>query len=703
MLNGQVVKDVYESYGFETIQTKKDIVLAFLFRSGHYLNVDIVPLADDPYADKLKKELDEAGYASVIRHYDSLEEIDQNLFLGFFAADSSRKRLIHDYHKHTKTISEKLDIPYEYVTVPYEVIPTHSFDDPNFQATKPLVNFIVEILSYSGPTLILLEAAAGYGKTCTSYEVIKELINSTKNIIPILTELSRNRNAKEFRYVLLDEIDINFPSLNSRLVKEQIEKGRVPVIIDGFDELLRKSSNNDERFEDAEPMLDTISELLKNNAKVLLTTRRTAIFTDDNFYNWIANRTSQFKLYRIGIDSPTIVDWLGQDRVESLRGCNLPVHQISNPVLLAYLRTLDEKAFQTHCEQPELIVSKYVTRLLEREQERQNLKLSVEQQKQIFMRLANDMVKEDFTTETIDYIQLRILDSSEEILQSSIALYASKDRPTIEELALKLSGHALLDRRGPNDKKVGFVNDFIFGTLIGENILDEIGEDWLASELFLDMAVMAFTTRAQVERQMLWHNLKGMLELVDERRRLLTDIYLVNECCHNIEGKSFELLELNSCIFPSLSHTAKDTVFYNCVFQNVTLNIDRLLNVTFVNCKFYECNAEHTGKMPLIHFVACSAQPALDIPQSEEEESVNGLIQYESAVLERFWPRGKSHYIGRKDLRTLYLGVGRTHHKEISEAIESLKLKKIISVFNGYAELNKDMMQEVRSLLGRDI
>ena len=56
-----------------------------------------------------------------------------------------------------------------------------------------------------------------------------------------MTVLSKNRSASIFRYILLDEIDHEYPTLDSNLVTHEIRTGRIPLIIDGFDELLSNS------------------------------------------------------------------------------------------------------------------------------------------------------------------------------------------------------------------------------------------------------------------------------------------------------------------------------------------------------------------------------------------------------------------------------------------------------------------------------
>ncbi|WP_228262130.1 hypothetical protein, partial [Acinetobacter baumannii] len=101
---------------------------------------------------------------------------------------------------------------------------------------KGELNPIVEItnrLNEKKPILFIIEAAAGFGKTCTAYEILNHIVTKENNMVPLFSELSRNRQAKIFHYVLLDEIDRSFPNLKSQLVKDQILKGKVPVILDG--------------------------------------------------------------------------------------------------------------------------------------------------------------------------------------------------------------------------------------------------------------------------------------------------------------------------------------------------------------------------------------------------------------------------------------------------------------------------------------
>ena len=88
------------------------------------------------------------------------------------------------------------------------------------------------------------------------------------------------------------------------------------VIIEGFDELLKTSSREktEELFNDAEPILETIAELVKGDAKVLSTTCRTAIFIYDDFSAWVAKNVGDFTFRRYNLTNPIIADWIDSTR-----------------------------------------------------------------------------------------------------------------------------------------------------------------------------------------------------------------------------------------------------------------------------------------------------------------------------------------------------------------------------------------------------
>lgn len=465
-MNSLKLTELYGKYSFNVVETGFQNVIAFALRTGYFLNADVISLHEDAEILAAKNALERSGYACTIRLYKNIEAAEQELFTGFFTAEGSRLRLRQDYDRFARSISNSWGASYSYVSVPYVSDFPRSSDD------ESIINHVARLLKEPEPTLVILEAAAGYGKTCTAYEVLFDLLKASSKHVPILTELSLNRQAKIFRYVLLDEINRSLPGLRYELVEEQIQRGRIPLIIDGFDELLTRRVSADDAFEEAEPMLETIGQILSGEAKVLLTTRRTAIFSQQEFEAWRATKLGNINVYRIRLEKPTLRDWLGEARLAQLRSCSVPIGELANPVLLAFLRNLDDAKFNKLCQNPGDIVEQYFDSLLEREMFRQELKLNVEEQRKIFHSLASDMLRETFTTETKEFIQLRIAETHKEDLEIARLKYAREERPSIEEMAEKLASHALLDRRSSNDQQVGFVNDFVLGTLVGDVIHD---------------------------------------------------------------------------------------------------------------------------------------------------------------------------------------------------------------------------------------
>ncbi|MCF6241151.1 MAG: NTPase, partial [Bacteroidales bacterium] len=107
-------------------------------------------------------------------------------------------------------------------------------------------------------------------------------------------------------------------------------------------------------------MLETISELLVNKAKVILTSRRSAIFDGEMFGEWVEKYTDNFTISRYRLEKPMINDWLTPNRLDLLNSTEIfDISKLANPVLLSFLRFVDDDYFKQLCAQPALIVEKY--------------------------------------------------------------------------------------------------------------------------------------------------------------------------------------------------------------------------------------------------------------------------------------------------------------------------------------------------------
>ena len=488
-MNFKEVDAIYTRYGYDIKESlSNEEVRVYTLSKGVYYGADIVSNEKTKVDSSTQKTLSKNGYACREVKVNSIKELEDFLFESFFHSSQLKERLSNKYNRFKKGQSELLKVSYEYIPVSYLL------DNEEYRSKTNIIENVCSKLIEDGPQLIILEAAAGYGKTCTSFELVSHISLNKKQLAPIFTELSRDRRAAIFKHILQDVIVNEFHSLlDEKLVIHEIQSGRIPLIIDGFDELLSKEQDKGtNEFDQIETMLSTIGQLLKDNAKIVLTGRKTAIFAGDSFQSWIDNNPNEFKVSRYLINPPRIADWLGEDKIKQIEERGIPIKDIANPVLLAFIRSLSDKSFSEIVISPERIVEKYFNAILDREQERQELLIETDQQLIIFENLAIAMMELDITSESKDWIKLLIEENNLEILESTKKLYSISSRPTIDVLTNTLSNHALLDRRGSNEQ-IGFINDFIFGTFIGQGIL-KISDEKAAkiSSHMLELASTAY-------------------------------------------------------------------------------------------------------------------------------------------------------------------------------------------------------------------
>lgn len=703
MIDTDELKKTYKQYGFEEAKSSEAGIHVFTYRSGHFHNADIVKVTNGGDEEKVFSEFKRSGYACKIRTYDVTSDVEKTLFKGFFSVESTRKKLVREYGRYTDAIAKihSDDSRYEYINSHYSIN-----DDPG---TLTVVQEIYSRLRIEKPALFLIEAAAGFGKTCAAYELLKEIVTRTDDMIPLFSELSRNRQAKIFRYVLLDEIDRSFPSLRSSLVRTEIQNGNVPVILDGFDELLpqSKAKHESEDYDTTEPMLETIGELLKKSAKVILTTRRTAIFDGDEFHSWVERHNQDFEIFRLRISEPTIQDWIPVNRLEELKQLNFPIERLSNPVLLAYLRCISNSEFEESIRSPNTIVDKYFSSMLERERKRQDLRVLPTDQYKVLRTIAKDMIDNNYTSESKEYISDLIISTHGDMLDSARKQYPPEERPSLGELVTKLAGHALLDKNGENAQGIGFVNEFVLGNLCSELIIEDDSNEWLGGERFIEPSVVATIPRDSEFKKKLWGALQFSFEFLPATNKVLyttiltggLDIPLSDDSVEGIDIQDFSLARI---------HETRNFLFIGCSFTNVTFFTSGMNGVSFLNCRFYNCGVtkgERTGK---VHALGCFADNHnfLDTLQERDgsaEEITKRISDAELFVLEKFWPRGRNALHKHRPIKIICSNAGSIGQDKILAAISTLRRQGMLSdgEKNSVLELNLEFIAEIKTLLGR--
>lgn len=700
------IVSLYELYGFEASDITEHMII-FTFSNGYFFNCEI--MTDDTKSELVKKkkeEYEELGYSVRIVEFDTIDNIDNKLYCGFFNIGMSKEKRINEYQRFVKKQSVNSfdgNNKYSYVTGKY-IVDNNSFDDN-------IVERIHKIIKMKGSHLIIVEAAAGFGKTCTSFEVMR-LISEEKGIqVPIFIELSKNRNAKVFRHILLDAIDNDFSYLSSDVVRYAIKKGRIPLIIDGFDELLSKSLNDkDEKkssddITDAQNMLSTIAELLREDseAKVILTSRKSSFFTGEDFEEWTLQNLEKCDVTRFMLEEPTLVNWLGKEKCSFIDKEHIPLEKFANPIILTIYRNMKMEDFAKKCKEIDKVVDEYFERIMIREQTRQSLLMDVKEQRQLFLEFAAELVDLGISVDEPKFIkeifEMILADNITEYLHKYDSGQYNEERPNEDEFIQKLVHHAFLDRKSQNTQMIGFVNDFVFGFFIGEAFINNKIPERIIRTDYVELAATSFSTQSIQRRRKLYDKLEKYLPGIDVGERLLVDMNLLGKT-NGIYKEAY----VSSLTFPAYFIFSEGTLFDSICFNQCNFIQHKIYKKIFKNCQFVGCNfydCELVGEEDeenAIQFIACNGveewQKAHNIQEHEE-------ISYERIVLEQYWRPGRANADPKHTYRTLLKGLGTSEYSLVDEAIASLKRKGILFEKGAYLALDMKKINDIKTILGR--
>lgn len=703
--NIEKLDELFKSYNYNVSSKSNSEVRIYTLRYGMYHAAEILLINENYDPKAIKSEFSELGYATEIKTLKDIENIEEYLFEGFFIKTPLGNELKTRYNqfvlKQLKNLPE--GSKYEYVKSAYDIlhqdetgmlIETHSYDGSNGIS---LIEKLNSLMSESkGALFIILEAAAGFGKTCTAYEVLNTFSTKHTKLLPFFTELSRNREARIFKHILLKEIDEQFPNgIKQNIVIEQITKGRIPLIIDGFDELITKESNKEE----VESMLTTIVDLLKGKAKIIITSRKTAIFNSEEFLNSINESKNEFSLARIEIKEPTIENWLSKERMNLLEQNSFPIEQIANPVLLSYLKNISLEKLHSYLidSQNGSLIDKYIDYLLKREQVRQNIKLNVETQLRIFRKLMRFMTEFNITAESKDTIKDLIKSYNQKILQSSLKEYISEEKPSMEDLVETLSNHVFLDRKPNGD--IGFVNDFIFGLLVGDNLIMKKYQEYYPNideylpQDFASKAVQSYKIQSVDRRNMLFSELNSIPFNFESEFFFNLEYTYLNNFSRQYNNLYINDMDLNNVSFNDYQQFT-ECGFSNITFNNCVFKLKAFSDCTFHNCMFYNCHLESCSDKKFNDFAvfACSANndflKLLETCFDQSEVLDNIKIDAYKELSDVFV---LSHFFGIENLKPRARKV--SHLKDILIEFQPKEINKVLSNLksNGYLYFKDDV------------
>jgi uncharacterized protein YjbI with pentapeptide repeats len=691
----QAFDTLYLRYGY-TLKKRlsNNQIRVYTLNKGVYFGADIIVKNADENCQDILKQLSDAGYACRLKVFQTIQEAENFLFESFFHSTQLTERLQNRYKHFTQSQSDILKVEYEYIPVSYLL------ENEEFKPEKNIIESVTSKLTSAGAQLIIIEAAAGYGKTCTSYEIINKVSIDIKSLSPIFTELSRDRRAAIFKHILQDVIVNEFHSLlDEELVIHEIQNGKIPLIIDGFDELLSKEQDKaSSEFEQVETMLSTIGDLLVNNAKIIITGRKTAIFSGDSFMNWIDSNPNEFAVSRYLLNPPKIEDWLDEYKLSKIKEKDIPINQISNPVLLAFLRSLKNEDFNLTVETPNKIVDRYFETILDREQERQQLNIEAKVQLDIFRKLTEAMIEFDITSDSKTWIKELILDRNFDLLEKSRKSYSISNRPSLDELTNTLSNHALLDRKGNKDN-IGFINDFIFGTFIGENIIKpNFSINKVLSKHMIELATTAFQFQTKNNKDKLYDKVSELSFFLNQDK-LLTEYLLKGNISHRFENATFNDFSISKLDIVNEKQFTR-CVFANCTFEFINFRNKVFFETSFVNCVFNQCTYTNISGEINIHLLNCN-----DYGCGFIESVGNGMLPDENEnnttlsgfILMNFLD--SANRPKHKKISVIINEVKSEERAELSKLINKFKADKWIKVNGDNAFLTEAGIQQANNLV----
>lgn len=698
------IKNLYQSFGYEVSEEREEYCV-FLMKTGIYYGADILCFDDScpSIIESIKMEYYKAGYATRSIKYDSFEILRDSLFDKIFNTSTQREKQRKKYsdftsHQLSFIPEEKCDVPpkYEYQNSDYEVF---SYGENEINAEGSITDKIIDIINSSGPKLIIVEAAAGFGKTCTAYELLNRTLVEKNCFFPLFTELSKNRKAPIFRYVLLSEINDAFDvNIKEELVLKYIESGDIPLIIDGFDELIsskvkNRNDTSDAEFQQVESMLSTIMDLLTDQAKIILTSRKTAVFSSPEFFSWVTDNQRRFDTIRFIIKAPDIKNWLSPSRLKAFSGTSRTIPQLNNPVLLALLKYCSDETFERIINDTNELTDVYFELLLSREIDRQELKLSVSDQKQIFKNLAKFFFLFDIYHEDKDFIIQAILEENSELLEQSRELYQPDSRPSLPELLEKLSNHVLLNKHGDDENaKIGFINDFVFGILLGESISESDNDSFkgIIDSSWLSLVLTAYGSKDRKSRKRLWDKLNSIPGFIDSDVFLI-DTILTNQIQHDLVDISFNHITCESQVFSG--HTILNCSFVYCVFNNCVFDFSCFSGKSmFISCVFNNCSI-FDSSIPIkneVIFFSCQdyGSGITQIDNEARDEVIESKGDLAIDILRSLVSKsGKTKFQLLSNIMSMFTS---DKPKTIEKCINELNRKGLIFINGNYIHISMD-------------
>jgi hypothetical protein len=293
------------------------------------------------------------------------------------------------------------------------------------------------------------------------------------------------------------------------------------------------------------------------------------------------------------------------------------------------------------------IVDRYFDFLLTREQTRQGLLIEPETQLRIFRKLVRFLTEWDVKAESKEFIKDLILDYNKSILEETKKKYTPDKRPRTDQLADILSNHAFLDRKEKG--MIGIVNEFVLGTLIGENLIlgkylqynNQFYEK--LSQMFALLTIQAYQVQPKENKEKLWKVFNDHPFPFDPQFYFKIDIDFKNEIVRNYKQAVLNDFNLENYSFTKQGQF-ESSIFTACTFTNCEFAFEAFKNSSFVNCRFFNCHLVDFGVAysdTYFTIFGCSSDNGFvhKIFDSEEIKTIEN-VDVEKEILDLYFKKG---------------------------------------------------------------
>ena len=285
---------------------------------------------------------------------------------------------------------------------------------------------------------------------------------------------------------------------------------------------------------------------------------------------------------------------------------------------------------------------------------------------------------------------------TKKVLETTRSKYSSSNKPTIEMLGERLTNHAFLDRKG--NKSIGIVNDFVFGTLIGLNLISgkyqEHQENFALKfeQYFASLVVEAFKVQPLENQLKLWDIFNEYEFPFDPEFYFNIDIQFkktINRSYKQIVIDGFVLEEIDF-----IQHLQfEEVTFSNCIFRKCNFKSKSFIGSCFVNCQFFDCLLELNQDDPIenhIKELGCTFNNGVfDLIHSTLPSEEIKDINYNQIILELYFKKNtsKPKVVSISKLKS---ELEPYDLKEISKSLQHLKVAKIIKINGDQSYITKE-------------